>query len=195
MSQTGVGRELMREVPWVAGLLVVAAVDYFTGPLVAMAPFYFAVLVPLALRRSPGVAVSYAGLATGMFAVVDLLSNPGLVHTFYPYWRGFSTLVSFVLVTATIPQLVRERDHLVRSEAELVRQRGELQELNGKLVAALEELGVTREQAIEKLLRRHTEELEQFKRLLASALTSESADDGLVAVRPLSHGLRRGEGA
>jgi hypothetical protein len=167
---------ILREVPWLVALLLVAWVDYITGPLVAVAPFYFCVLVPLALRRAARIAVTYALLATAIFVVVDLLSNPGLVQTFYPYWRGFSTLVSFTLVTATIPALVRERDRLMRSERELVRQRGELEELNAKLVSTLEELGAARERAIEGLLQRHTEELEQFKRLLAPVLAALAGD-------------------
>jgi len=172
-----------REMPFVAALVAVGWLDYVTGPLVAVSPFYFCVLVPVALRRPVRIAAPYALLAAAIFLGVEVLSNPGLRWTFYPYWRGFSQLVGFLLVTCTIPQLVRERQRLVRSEEALVRQRAELEELNAKLVATLEELGASRERAIEELLRRHTEELEQFKRLLAPVLAALVSADRAVAER------------
>ena len=168
--RTRVTRGIAREAAPVAGLILIAVLDYVTGPLVAVSPFYLAVLVPIALRRRPPVALAYGALAAGLFLVVDLITVPALIGTVYPYWRGIASLISFTVVMFTIPRLIAERHRLLRSEEALVRQRTELEDLNAKLVGALEELGAARQRTIETMLTRHTATLDDLKTLVASAL-------------------------
>jgi hypothetical protein len=162
-------RGVLREVPAVSGLLLIAALDYMSGPLVAVSPFYLTVLVLVALRRRAAVAVAYGALAAGFFLAIDLLTVPALATTVYPYWRGVAQLISFSLVMFTIPRLIAERHRLLRSEEALVRQRTEVEDLNAKLVSALEELGAERQRTVETVLGRHTAALEELKVLVATA--------------------------
>ena len=171
MSWTSrVTRSIAREVLPVAGLLLIAVVDYVTGPMVAISPFYLAVLVPIALRRRAGAAAIYGAVAALMFLTVDLITLPQYAKTFYPYWRGMAQLISFSVVMFTIPRLIAERHRLLRSEETLVRQRTELEDLNAKLVGALEELGAARQRTVEAMLNRQTTALDELKALVATAL-------------------------
>lgn len=163
-------RRVAREVPPVAGLLLITVLDYFTGPMVAVSPFYLAVLVPIALRRRAPVAAAYGAVAAAMFLTVDLITVPSLATTFYPYWRGIAQLISFSVVMFTIPRLISERHRLLRSEETLVRQRSELEDLNAKLVGALEELGAARQRTVEAMLNRQTTALDELKALVATAV-------------------------
>jgi hypothetical protein len=158
----------------VGGLLVIAAIDYLTGPRVAVSPFYLAVLVVIALRRRVEVAVAYGAVAATFFLIIELLTVPALATTPYPYWRGVAQLISFSVVMFTIPRLIAERHRLLRSEEALVRQRTELEDLNAKLVGALEELGAARQRTVEDVLGRHTAALDQLKNVLASALAEST---------------------
>jgi hypothetical protein len=174
---TRVIRNVAREVPAVAGLLLITILDYVTGPRVAVSPFYLAVLVPIALRRRAPVAAAYGAVAAAMFLAVDLISGP--IHAtgvspywreFYPYWRGVAQLISFSVVMFTIPRLIEERHRLLRSEETLVRQRSELEDLNAKLVGVLEELGAARQRTVEAMLNRQTTALDELKALVATAV-------------------------
>jgi len=167
---TRVTRSIAREILPVAGLLLIAVLDYLTPTLLAVSPFYLAVLVPIALRRRAAAAAVYGALAAAMFMVVDLISLPHLATTGYPYWRGMAQLISFSVVMFTIPRLIEERHRMLRSEEALVRQRTELEDLNGKLVGALEELGAARQRTVEAMLNRQTAALDDLKALMATAL-------------------------
>jgi hypothetical protein len=167
---TRVTRSIAREVLPVAGLLLITVLDYFTGPMVAVSPFYLAVLVAIALRRRAAAAAAYGAVAAAMFLAVDLITVPALATTFYPYWRGMAQLISFSVVMFTIPRLIAERHRLLRSEEALVRQRTELEDLNAKLVGALEELGAARQRTVEAMLSRQTAALDELKALVAAAL-------------------------
>lgn len=136
----------------VAALVAVGCVDYVTGPL-AFFPFYLCVLVVAALNTSRQAAMMYAGLASMIYLLVDLATEPELQATVYPYWRAMAQLVNFSLVTYVIATLRDERRRLAESEGLLVHQQGELLELSGKLVAALEEVNRSRAQALEALKR------------------------------------------
>jgi hypothetical protein len=163
-------RGIAREALPVAGLLLIMVVDYITGPMVAVSPFYLAVLVPIALRRRATAAAVYGAVAAAMFLTVDLITVPALATTFYPYWRGIAQLISFSIVMFTIPRLIGERHRLLRSEETLVRQRTELEDLNAKLVGALEELGAARQRTVEAMLNRQTTALDELKAAVATAL-------------------------
>jgi hypothetical protein len=171
---TRVSRSIAREAVSVAGLLLIAVLDYFTGPMVAVSPFYLAVLVVIALRRRAPVALAYGAVAAAMFLAVDLMTVPALATTFYPYWRGMAQLISFSVVMLTIPRLIAERHRLLRSEETLVRQRSELEDLNAKLVGALEELGAARQRTVEAMLNRQTAALDELKGLVATAVAEGS---------------------
>jgi hypothetical protein len=167
---TRITRSIAREAPPIAGLLLIAVLDYVTGPMVAISPFYLAVLVPIALRRSAAAPAIYGAIAAGMFLTVDLITLPRFATTFYPYWRGVAQLISFSVVMFTIPRLIAERHRLLRSEETLVRQRTELEDLNAKLVGALEELGAARQRTVEAMLNRQTTALDELKTLVSTAI-------------------------
>jgi hypothetical protein len=172
---TRVTRSIAREALPVAGLLLIAVLDYVTGPLVAISPFYLAVLVPVALRRRVPVALAYGAIAALMFLACDLLTPPvtagaSYATTLYPYWKGLAQLISFSVVMLTIPRLIAERHRLLRSEEMLVRQRTELEDLNAKLVGALEELGEARQRTVEAMLNRQATVLDELKAVVATAL-------------------------
>jgi hypothetical protein len=149
-----------------AALAFVGWLDHVTGPLVAVSPFYLLVLVPLAVRNRWPPAIAYAAVAAAVSLGVDLLTSPDLGWTIYPYWRAIAQLLSFSLVSFTIPRLMEERARLSRSQAALTRQRAELHELNRKLLAAVEDLGARRERFVEDLVRQHAHEVRELREML-----------------------------
>ena len=167
---TRIIRSVAREALPVAALLLIAVVDYITPPLLAVSPFYLAVLVPIALRRRGAAALAYGAFAAALFLSVELITVPRYATTVYPYWRGVATLINVSIVMFTIPRLIGERHRLLRSEETLVRQRTELEDLNAKLVGALEELGAARQRTVEAMLNRQTTALDELKAVVATAL-------------------------
>jgi len=135
----------------VAALLAVGWVDYITGPRLAFFPFYLCVLVGASLRSSRPAAMLYAGVASVIFLLVDLVTVPELAATIFPYWRAVAQLMSFSLVTYVIPTLRDERRRLAESEKLLIQQQDELHALTGTLLAALEEASRSRALALEAL--------------------------------------------
>ena len=170
-----IARGVVREAGPVAGLLVIALLDYVTGPLVAVSPFYLAVLVAVALRRAVPAALAYGAFAAALVLTVDLITVPALAGTPYPYWRGIAQLLSFSAVTFTIPRLRAERHRLLRSEETLVRQRTALEDLNAKLVSALEELGAARQLTVETVLARHPAAFDDLTRRRGRVLNGTRA--------------------
>src|SRR5688500_5114368 len=92
-----VARGVVREAGPVAGLLLIAVLDYITGALV-VSPFSLAILVVVALRRTGPTALAYGAFAAALFLAVDLITVPALAGTPYPYWRGIAQLLSFSAV-------------------------------------------------------------------------------------------------
>lgn len=143
-----------------AALGIIGWVDYVTGPDLALFPFYLVALVVISLRFRCPAAMLYGVLASAIFLVVDLATEPRLLGTIAPYWRAAGQLLSFSLVTFTIPRLREERQRLVASQAALMGQRTELYELNARLVTALENLSAARQQTLEELVERHIAEVQ-----------------------------------
>jgi len=160
-------------------LLLIGWVDYVTGPLLAFSPFYLIVLVFIALHNPWKVAMIYAFLASVVFLTAEVLTNPDLSHTIYPYWRALGQMFSFGLVTFMIPKLVEESQELTRSEKLLREQGAELQELNGKLIMTLEELSAVKERTVEELLRHHIELLRQHTVAVGELKGTLEQDSGL----------------
>ena len=158
-------RRVFRPWPFVA-LTVVGYVDYITGPLLPFFPFYLFVLVAVSLRRRLRVAMALGVLAAAILCGVDLVSVPALRTSIYPYWRGLGHLVSFSLVTFTIPRLIEDHRRLTASQHELMRQRREINELNTALVQALEDRASERERAIEALVVHHTQEIKSLREVV-----------------------------
>jgi hypothetical protein len=164
-----------------AGLVFIGWLDYATDPNLVFWPVYLLVLVPTALTRPWPVAVAYGGLASLVMLGFELLGRPEMRLTVFPYWRAFSTLISFTLVTSMIPKLIVDRQRLAASERLLIRQRNELQTLNRRLVIALEERSVAADQQFAALFGEHAAavrdlhaELERSLNVLR-ALRGESA--------------------
>ena len=158
-----------RLLPWLWPLVALALVgylDYVTGPLLPFFPVYLFVLVAVSLRRSLVVAMGFGALAAAILCGVDLLSVPALRTSIYPYWRGVGHLLSFSLVTFTIPRLIDEHRRLAASQHQLMRQRREINELNTALVQALEDRAGERERAIEALITEHTLEVRSLREVV-----------------------------
>ncbi len=147
----------------ILGLALVGWVDLVTGPQLAFFPFYLCVLVAAALTNGVAPAMLFGVLAAGVFLVVDLLTSPHQTQTVYPYWRAVAQLMSFSLVTYTIPRLLEERRRLVRSERALIAKQAELEKLSGKLIAALEQVRITQQHAIEELRQSHADEVKDLR--------------------------------
>jgi hypothetical protein len=157
---------LRRLLSWLWPLAALAAVgwlDYLTGPLLPFFHFYVMVLVLLSLRRRWPVAMGFGVLAAAILFSVDFATLPELRWTIYPYWRAAGHLMSFSLVTFTIPRLIEEQRRLSESEAQLIRQRREIHELNTALVQALEDRAAERERAIEDLVGDHAAEIRNLR--------------------------------
>ncbi len=155
-------RKVMRETVPLGAMLLAALIDYVTPAPFAVSPFYLCVLVPVALRRPWNVAMTYGVIASAVFMTVDVITNPESAGTIYPYWRGFSQLITFSLVTFTIPLLVRDRQRLVESERTLIQQRQELEQVNARLVGTLEELVAMRERDIQQLVQQQRAALKEL---------------------------------
>jgi hypothetical protein len=173
---------LRRVIPLIwplVSLAVVGYLDYMTGPLLPFFPVYLFVLVAVSLRRSLVVAVGFGALAAAILCGVDLLSVPALRTSIYPYWRGIGHLMSFGLVTFTIPRLIEEHRRLAESEHQLMRQRREINELNTALVQALEDHTAERERAIDALISEHTVEIRSLREVVRElrATGREPLDD------------------
>lgn len=162
------GKRLAAAVLPMVGLAAVGWVDFLTGPLFAFSPFYLLVLVFSSLVNSSRMSLAHAVVAAAIFLVVDLATVPAMASTPYPYWRAVAQLVSFSLVTYVIPGLIEERRRLERSEALLVRRQEEIEVLNGKLLAALEEVSRTKSLAIEDLRRQHANEMRRLRETLGA---------------------------
>lgn len=162
------GRRLAAAGLPVVALAAVGWVDLATGPLFAFFPFYLLVLVFSALVNSWRVSLPHAVVAAAIFLGVDLATVPTMASTPYPYWRAVAQLMSFGLVTYVIPGLIEERRRLERSEALLVRRQAEIEVLNGKLLAALEEVSRTKSLAIEDLRRQHANEMRRLREALGA---------------------------
>ena len=160
-------------------LLLIGWVDYVTGPLLAFFPFYLVVLVFIAVHNPWKVAMIYAFLASVVLLTVDVLTDPELSQTIYPYWRVLGQMFGFGLVTFMIPKLVEESQDLTQSEKLLREQSVELQELNGKLILTLEELSAVKERTIEELLRQHIEMLRQHTAAVGELKGTLEQDSGL----------------
>ena len=160
-----VRRLISRLWPLVA-LAVVGCLDYITGPLLPFFPFYVFVLVAVSLRRPLRVAMGFGALAAAILFGVDLVSMPALRASIYPYWRAAGHLMSFSLVTFTIPRLIEEQRRLAESEAQLMRQQREIHELNTALVQALEERAAERERAIDELVGHHALEIRSLREVV-----------------------------
>jgi hypothetical protein len=125
------------------------------------------VLVAVALRRRMVIAVGFGALAAAILFAVDLVSVPALRTSIYPYWRAIGHLLSFSIVTFTIPRLIVEHRRLARSESQLMRQRREINELNTALVQALEHRADERQREIEALIGVHTREIRSLRDVVA----------------------------
>jgi hypothetical protein len=150
----------------VLGLALVGWGDLVTGPQLAFFPFYLCVLVAAALTNGVAPAMLFGVLAAGVFLLVDLLTSPHPTQSVYPYWRAVAQLMSFSLVTYTIPRLLEERRRLARSEQTLIAKQAELEALSGKLIAALEQVRIAQQHAIEELRRGHAAEIKDLREAL-----------------------------
>lgn len=158
-------RSIVKLWPFVA-LAGAGWLDFATGPLLPFFPFYVAVLVVVSLRQRWPVAMAFGALAAAILFAVDFVTLPDLRGTIYPYWRAVGHLMSFSLITFTIPRLIEEQRRLVESEAQLMRQRREIHELNTALVKALEDRAGEREHAIQDLVKDHTAEIRNLREVV-----------------------------
>lgn len=102
-------------------LLVVGYVDYVTGPDLAFAPFYLAVLLALGLFEGWPVCLLYSLLAGVLFLWADILWDfPARARTFYPYWRACARFIGFSVSSILISRLVAKREELRRAQEALV---------------------------------------------------------------------------
>jgi hypothetical protein len=163
-----------------ACLAIVGYLDYVTGPLLPFFPFYLVVVLAVALRRRLALAMGFGALAAAILFGVDLLSMPALRTSIYPYWRAIGHLLSFSVVTFTIPRLIEEHRRLARSESQLMRQRREINELNTALVQALENRADERQRDIEALIGVHTREIASLREVVAQlrSIDRERVDAG-----------------
>ena len=148
-------------------LAVVGYLDYVTGPLLPFFPFYLLVLLAVSLRRRLVFAMGCGALGAAILFAVELMSVPAFRMSIYPYWRAVGTLLSFSIVTFTIPRLIEEHRRLARSESQLIRQRREISELNTALVQALENRADERQREIETLIGVHTLEIRSLREVVA----------------------------
>jgi signal transduction histidine kinase len=121
-------------------LLVMGWIDYVTGPDIASAPFYIAVLLTMAFFEPWWICLIFSGMAALFFLGVDLLTIPGRTTLIYPYWSGFARLLSFVLISVTTSLLISERRRLRQSEHALWEKTQELEAKNRTLEDAMREL-------------------------------------------------------
>ncbi|HYL81364.1 MAG TPA: hypothetical protein VEU07_11160 [Candidatus Acidoferrum sp.] len=129
-----------RRVAAVLLLFVMGWVDYVTGPDIASAPFYIAVLLTMAFFEPWWICLIYSGVATLLFLSVDLLTLPGRTTLIYPYWSSLARLLSFVLISVSTSLLITERRRLRHSERALQEKTQELEAKNRKLEEAMREL-------------------------------------------------------
>jgi len=165
-------RSLLSRLWPILALAGVGWLDYLTGPMLPFFHFYLVVLVLVALRRRWPEAMAFAVIAAAILFSVDFFSLPELRWSLYPYWRASGHLLSFGLVTFTIPRLIDERRRLAESEALLIRQRREIHELNTALVQALEDRAGERERAIEELVGDHALEIRNLREVVEQLRTS-----------------------
>lgn len=121
-------------------LLLVGVFDYFTGPEIAAAPFYVAVLLIVAVLEAWWICLAYSGMAAAFLLTADLLRMPGSVTLIYPYWRAAAHFLSFALISATVSQLLAERRRLRHSELVLQEKTEALAETNRTLEETLREV-------------------------------------------------------
>lgn len=121
-------------------LLLVGVFDYLTGPEIAAAPFYLAVLLIVAALEPWWICLAYSGMAAAFLLTADLLWMPGSITLIYPYWRAAARFLSFALISATISLLLAEKKRLRHSELTLQEKTEALTETNRTLEETLREV-------------------------------------------------------
>ena len=130
----------VRRIGAVLLLLLVAVFDYITGPEIAAAPFYIAVLLIVAAFEPWWICLAYSGMAAAFLLTAELLWTPGSVTLIYPYWQAAAQFLSFALISWAGSQLLAERRRLRHSEQAVQEKVDALAETNRTLEDTLREV-------------------------------------------------------